>query len=548
MVAAIYVRLSEEDRDKQDSQKDSESIANQRSMLVEYAAERGWDVYGIYSDDDYSGSDATRPDFNRMINDARDRKFKIVLCKSLSRFARDVAMVETYINGLFIDWGIRFISVADYADSGQKGSRKNIQINSLVNQWYLEDLSENIKTVMTHKKKQGQFVGSYAPYGYLKDPDDNHKLIIDEDAAPTVKRIFKMYLDGYGYNAIANQLNDENIPCPSKHRLLKGLKNNRKKTENVEDFRWSDHTIWNIMRNPNYTGDLTQCRYGKPTYKSKSNKEKPPEEWIVVKNTHEPIISRDDYNRVQTMKQSRGAYSRSKIRSSPAPARHNAFAGLIKCKLCGHSLVLSTSGESNKFTRYFRCTARKSKLMDCKCAMVKYDVLEEIVTEKIRGIINQYCDFDTVEAKTSKKEAAYQSEIARLQKSVEKALQDRQKIERALGEAYIDKTSGVISADEFSMISRSLAIKKDETAASQASLTARIAELQSKQNRENQTTYIVDKYKDFTELTREIAGVFIENIFIGERVKETEEERTDGEKTDGRLAKRDFYLEIIWRI
>jgi len=189
---AIYIRLSKEDDNKPESE--SESIINQKSMLISYAEEKGWEIFKIYIDEDYSGSDDTRPSFNEMLSDAKDKKFQIVLCKSLSRFARDVSTVETYINGKFIDWGIRFISPNDYADTGIRGSRKNIQINSLVNQWYLEDLSENIKSVLRHKKEQGQFLATVAPYGYKRDPNDRHKIVKDENVSEVIEIIFKLAL------------------------------------------------------------------------------------------------------------------------------------------------------------------------------------------------------------------------------------------------------------------------------------------------------------------------------------------------------------------
>jgi DNA invertase Pin-like site-specific DNA recombinase len=546
MKTAIYVRLSEEDRNKNDKSQDSESIVNQRNMLTEYARERNWDIFDIYIDEDYSGSDATRPAFNKMIADARDGKFKIVLCKSLSRFARDVAMVETYINGLFLDWGIRFISLSDYADSSQKGTRKNIQINSLVNQWYLEDLSENIKSVMTHKKKAGQFVGSFAPYGYIKDPNDKHKLIIDPEAAQIVKRIFSMYLEGYGLSMIAKQFNAEGIPCPSKYKVLKGIKSNRSDT-NAETLKWSDHTIWHITRNPNYTGDLVQCRYGKPSYKSKSHKTKPQEEWVVVENVHEPIINKEDYNRVQAMKKSRGAYSRSRKGSAITPMKPNAFAQLIKCKLCGRSMVMSTGGESNKFTRHFRCTGQKSRVVDCKCAMVKYDLIEEIIITKIKDLINQYCDFTTAEKRVKKSEQRYSAEIKNIEKSLEKNRLELQKLDTALTDSYIEKSTGAITADAFNAISQNLEVRKTELTAFRNSMQAKIDELRAKQSKASQQSHIAGKYADFSELTREIAGAFIDTIYIGERDREKYYVEPVGEY-NRKTAKMDFYMEIVWNI
>jgi len=170
--AAIYCRLSEEDADKADPGQDSRSIQNQKSMLVRYAVEQGWQIYNIYSDDDYTGSDRERPQFNRLLEDARRGCFDIVLCKSQSRFTREMELVEKYIHGLFVEWSVRFVGYADNADTANRGNKKARQINGLVNEWYLEDMSQNIRTVLDAKRRQGEFVGSFASYGYRKGPED----------------------------------------------------------------------------------------------------------------------------------------------------------------------------------------------------------------------------------------------------------------------------------------------------------------------------------------------------------------------------------------
>ena len=178
---AIYCRLSEEDRNKQHETDDSNSIQNQKSMLIQYVLEQGWEVYNIYSDDDYTGSDRRRPEFNKLLNDAEHRKFDIILCKTQSRFTRELELVEKYIHGLFPIWGIRFISIVDNADTANKGNKKSRQINGLVNEWYLEDMSENIRSVLTDRRKNGFHIGAFALYGYKKDPEQKGHLIIDEE-------------------------------------------------------------------------------------------------------------------------------------------------------------------------------------------------------------------------------------------------------------------------------------------------------------------------------------------------------------------------------
>ena len=168
---AIYCRLSEEDKNKRCVEDDSESIRNQKAMLCEYVYKHNWELYDIYSDEDYAGTDRERPQFKKLLEDAENKKFDIVLCKTQSRFTRELELVEKYIHGLFPIWGIRFISIVDNADTENKGNKKARQINGLVNEWYLEDMSENIKSVLTSKRKKGEHIGSFALYGYKKDPN-----------------------------------------------------------------------------------------------------------------------------------------------------------------------------------------------------------------------------------------------------------------------------------------------------------------------------------------------------------------------------------------
>ena len=190
MKTAIYCRLSEEDRNKQFEDQDSNSIQNQKAMLLQYAMAQQWEVYNIYSDDDYTGSDRNRPEFQRLLHDAEQRKFDIILCKTQSRFTRELELVEKYIHGLFPLWGIRFVIIVDNADTANKGNKKSRQINGLVNEWYLEDMSENIRSVLTNRRENGFHIGAFALYGYQKDPEQKGHLIVDEEAAAVVREVF----------------------------------------------------------------------------------------------------------------------------------------------------------------------------------------------------------------------------------------------------------------------------------------------------------------------------------------------------------------------
>ena len=264
MKAAIYCRLSKEDEYKIG---ESESIQNQKSMLLQYALENGFDIYQIYSDEDYSGIDRNRPAFNSMLQAASEHQFDVVLAKTQSRFTRDMELVEKYLHGKFMEWGIRFIAVVDHVDTNDTANKKSRQINGLINEWYLEDLSTNVRSVLDHKRKEGLFIGSFARYGYCKDPNAKGKLIIDPEAAEVVRRIFSMALNGIGAHKIARILNDEKIPSPTAYKQLHGIYY-RSALKNTNAALWSSPIVYQILHDQLYIGNMVQGKHKKISYKS----------------------------------------------------------------------------------------------------------------------------------------------------------------------------------------------------------------------------------------------------------------------------------------
>ena len=257
--AAVYCRLSKEDEDK--AAAESESIRNQRALLLDWAATHGYHVYKVYTDEDYSGIDRARPGFNAMLNDARQGKFEVILAKTQSRFTRDMELVERYLHGLFPEWGVRFIAVLDHVDTCDPAGKKARQINGLINEWYLEDLSGNVRAVLDHKRHSGCYIASFALYGYRKDPADHNRLVIDPPAAAVVRRIFALYVQGAGAGKIAQTLNAEAIPPPSVYRAAQSGQPAAKPT------LWSKATVRRILSNSTYVGDMEQGRVRKLNYK-----------------------------------------------------------------------------------------------------------------------------------------------------------------------------------------------------------------------------------------------------------------------------------------
>lgn len=313
MKVAIYVRLSEEDRNKKDPVDDSRSIANQKELLKNYSKERNWEIYDIYCDDNYTGADRNRPEFRRLIKDAEGGCFDIILCKTLSRFTREIELVERYIHGLFPLWGIRFVSVADNTDSFDRRNKKARQISGLINEWYLEDMSDSIKSILTDKRKAGKHIGSFAPYGYKKDPQNKGKLIPDTESAAIVKFIFYEYITGNSMTTIAYRLNSMSIPCPSEYKRQKGEKYKTSKSSKL----WRYPAVSAILKNEMYIGNMVQGRFASVSYKTKQNRPMPKSNWMIVEGTHEPIIDRSTWTAVQqklSLSHSRRAESTGNLR------------------------------------------------------------------------------------------------------------------------------------------------------------------------------------------------------------------------------------------
>ncbi len=364
--AAIYVRLSQEDRDKRDPSAESQSIQNQKQLLLQYIAEQGWELADIYCDEDFSGSDRMRPAFQKLLRDAEAGRFHIILCKSQSRFTRELELVEKYINGLFLDWGIRFVSLTDHVDTGRQGGRKLRQLGGLINQWYLEDLSDSIRAVLRDHQRRGLHIGSFAPYGYRKDATQPGKLFPDEPAAEIVRRIYRDFDAGRGKTAIAAALNREGIPNPSRYKELSGSRYHCKYGSHNSGL-WQYSTVASILKNPVYMGTLAQHRSEKLSYKSSRRPALPRENWILVENCHEPIVDPSLWQRVQ---EKQAQHSR-----PFSGGRVGIFAGKLRCAYCGRTLRRCKSAKGRC---YYRCSGAQVH-SGCPGGFIPHNELESLL-------------------------------------------------------------------------------------------------------------------------------------------------------------------------
>ena len=438
-----------------------------------------------------------------MIEAAKQKKFQIVLCKSQSRFTRDMELVEKYIHGLFPIWGIRFIAVADNADTEVKGNKKARQINGLVNEWYLEDLSENVRMVFDLKRREGKYIGGFPIYGYRKDPADKNHIIPDRSAAEVVRQIFQWSLEGHGRQNIAYLLNQQGIPNPTRYKAERGWICNH---PIKNDFGlWNKVTVGRILTNEMYVGVMIQGRRKKVSYKSKVIIDTPEDQWYRVEGTHEAIIDRATFEAVQ-----RGLRLRTKTDGS---GEAHLLSGLVKCADCGSTMSKCSNGKQS----YLRCKlyADSGKQKLCTRHSVRLDQLIDLVSDRIRYYVQTYYELDAKDIqpqRDTRREALEQE-----QKSLTVQLEKRS---QALKTLYLDKVSGIISESQFVELNQSFLDEKSR-------LERRLGEIDEElENREQprQQADLMEKARELLRLEtvpRELVVGLIEKIEIGEKHPDT---------------------------
>ncbi|MDD2208518.1 MAG: recombinase family protein [Bacilli bacterium] len=510
---AIYLRLSDEDRNKANANDDSESIKNQRNLLMgEVNKHEDWIIYDEYCDEDLSGAGTYRPEFERLIEDCENGKIDIVLCKSQSRFSRDMEVIEKYLHNKFIEWNVRFLSFTDNADTNNLGNKKSRQINGLVNEWYLEDLSNNIKAAFDVKMKNGEFISPFASYGYIVNPKNNNELIIDEEVKENVKEIFNLYLIGYGYQAIAKQLNERKIPCPSLYKHLKGYKLNVISSRNIEDIKWSHNAIKTILTNEIYIGNLIQGKRTTVSYKNKKIVKKSKNRWVRIQNAHEPIIDMNTWNGVQ-------AKIMNNSRACTKTGMVHIFSGKVYCLECGHYLKKNCTQKHE----YLVCTSTRNGYDDCINKLsIRFDFLENLILEEINKIFSKYYDIEKLKkGSLNSFKSNYQGKIDSLIKEKKLLMRKKENKEKYLKTLYKDRVDGIISVKEFTTLQADYLKSDDKFDELIDDIDKKIEVLKSKDSIKRNNQSIFEKYKKIDKLNKIIVDEFIDRIEIGSLNKET---------------------------
>ncbi|MCD7751051.1 MAG: recombinase family protein [Lachnospiraceae bacterium] len=357
-MCAAYVRISKEDEDAREGVKDeSNSIANQRNLILDFISDRPeLELYDEYADDGYSGVNFERPDFKRMMDDVRARKINCIIVKDLSRFGRNYIEAGKYLEQVFPFLGVRFIAITDSIDTGKEQSDAEqfvLPFKNLFNDAYCKDISTKVRSQLAIKRKNGDFVGSFACYGYLKDPADHNKLIIDPEASEIVRYIFYSKIHGLSADRIAEKLNEQGVLCPMEYKHSMGLHvstNFRTKGK----AEWAPKSVMRILTNEVYIGITVQGKMTTPSYKVKRLIEKPEEEWDRVEGTHEPIVPKEVFDEVQML-------MGRDTRIAPDNDHLYLFGGFLCCADCGMSMTRRRVRYKDTIHCYYACSGYRRK-------------------------------------------------------------------------------------------------------------------------------------------------------------------------------------------
>ncbi|MGN8969374.1 recombinase family protein [Intestinimonas sp. HCP28S3_D6] len=507
----IYCRLSNDD----ERDGESVSIENQKLLLQNHVRQMGWNEIDVYIDDGYSGTNFDRPGVRRLIEDAKAKRINLILVKDLSRFGRNYIEFGQYTDYLFPSIGCRFIALNNGIDTMKgDGSNDVMCFLNLFNEFYSRDTSKKVKAVKKACAQDGKFMGTYPAYGYKRDPQDKHHLIIDEETAPIVRRIFAMRASGIGFHSIAVALNEEGIPSPG---TLYYQRKGKSDPRNVNG-KWADQTVKKLIRSEVYIGNMVQGKTGTMSYKNRRLVEKPEEEWIRVEGTHEPIITREMWDTVVSIDQK-------KVRKSPtADNIKSIFTGLVYCADCGFKMRNHTEkftykdGTPGRYSSFICGNYARSGRGACTIHTVYENVLTQLVLMDIREKARYAdCDPERVAQQIVRiKDREAHSLLASCEKELRLSIARLAELEKLMQNLYEDKYNGTIPQTVFQTLMRKYEAERVEKAEAIPELEHKVKS--NRENRQDATrwTHIIRRYTEITELDETILFELVDRIEVGD--------------------------------
>ena len=504
-ITALYCRLSRDDEYNGDSM----SIQNQKELLLKFANDNGYFNTEFFVDDGYTGTNFDRPDFKRLIEAVEDGKIGTVIVKDLSRFGREYLQTGFYTEMFLPDNDVRFIAINDSVDSDD-GDNDFAPFKNIINEWYAKDCSKKIRAVMKMKAQRGDCLTGIAPYGYMKDPNDKTKMI-PSDRADYVKMMYRMAIEGCSCGEIATKMRSMNLPIPKADNYIR---NGLEKCASYPKYPyyWLKATVKSILLNPVYTGRTVALRYTNKSYKNKKRIERPEDEWVVTENTHEALVSREDYDTV---------YKRLSVKTRDKVTNpDNIFRGLVMCPDCGKVHGFSKRYDNRNSKGAYRCqTAIRYGKEYCSSHYITFEQLYDVVLSDIQHHAtlfeenaDKYVDILSKASETDKIK-----ERNALIKDQDKAKKRIGELDTLLQKIYEDMVFGVISKERYMSMSENMEKELSALKARSNEISAALQENDANRANAEKFAELIENYIGITELDYELVHTLIEKIYIHER-------------------------------
>lgn len=520
-VAGLYCRLSKDDGNSVESM----SIWSQKVMLKQYAESNSIAIYDYYVDDGYSGTNFERPSFKKMITDIENGKINCVITKDLSRLGRNYLQSGAYIEMYFPQKNIRYIAITDGIDTLNSNQNDIMPFKNILNEMYAKDTSKKVKSAIQSRMREGTYIGSKAPFGYLKDPNNKRRLIIDEKTKPIIELIYKLCLEGKGTQLISQELMKRKIPRPSAFvenaEKLYGLTEENK-------YQWSHRMVLNVLRDPVYCGNM--ARNKRPTLSFKNSKRMyiPKSDYIYAKDTHEGIVSEEIWKQVQTMIDKR------KCNNKKGLYYDNIFQGLVRCPKCGYALTPKTDYRLKKkelidFVHFSCSTYKKYGVNACSSHRIEARDLYNIVLEDIQyhGSMALSAKEDFVEKIIEKIEVEKIDEGKELSNKLELKKNQLAELDRSYEQLYEDRLEGNITERNFNLMNVSISKKQDKLIEEIKVLEGDIEVSFETEDNYKKFMNNISKYAKIKSLNRYILNQIIDKIYV-----------YDKEEIDGQISQK----------
>ncbi len=500
-ITALYCRLSNDD----DLQGESNSITNQKAMLLDFAKRNGFYNTEFYVDDGWSGTNFDRPDFQRLVRDMENGKIGTVITKDLSRLGRDYLMTGQYIEMIFPDHDVRYIAINDNVDT-QKSENDMMVFRNVFNDFYARDTSKKIKAVFKAKGMSGKPLSPIAPYGYKKSEHDKDQWVIDEETAPVVKKIFRLCIEGYGPMKIANILTDEKILRPTAYNELRSTG----QITCEKPYRWNCKSVVGILERQEYLGKIVNFKTRQKSYKCHKTLTNPVEDRMIFENTHEPIISQQDFDVVQEIRKNR--------RRKQKTNQINPFSGIVYCADCGKLMYICRHSKEGKSTEHFKCGSYSYDSKVCSAHYIRTVVLEQVVLAEMNSILDTVTKNEEEFVKTTidSRNTEYLSEVKSAKKLLTKSEKRITELDRLFTRLYEDNVSGKISDSRFEVMSKNYENEQEQLKVKVAELTKFIEDKEQKCSDIHDFIELVKKIKHIDELTPKNLREMIEKIIVHE--------------------------------